>query len=142
MAKITAVKVKYEPWAFKMERAHEDDAGADLKTPTDVIVLGKGAVTIDTGTRIAIPKGWYGDVRPRSGLLFKHNLTTFGTVDSGYNGTIKVRIFNLSQTPYQFHAGDKIAQLVLTQCLTPTFEEVEELEETDRGAGGFGSTGK
>ena len=142
MAKITTIKVKLDDGAVMPCRAHETDAGYDLFAPRDIYVLGQMKTTVDTGVHIEIPKGYFGAIRAKSGLFFKYDLFTDGTVDCGYTGAVKVRIVNLGHSPYQFHKGDKIAQLVLIPCLTPTFEEVEELEETERGNGGFGSTGK
>lgn len=142
MAKVQTIKIKLDKDAMMPTRAHEADAGYDIYAPRDIYVLGQMKTTVDTGVHIEIPKNYFGAIRPKSGLFFNHDLFTDGTVDSGYTGSVKVRIVNLGQTPYQFHKGDKIAQLVLIPCLTPTLEEVEELEETERGNGGFGSTGK
>lgn len=123
-------------------RAHKADAGYDLFATHDIYVNPHGKVTADTGVHIEIPAGYFGDIRPKSGLLFNHDIFTAGTVDSGYRGAVKVRIINFGNEPYQFRKGEKIAQMVLVPCLTPDLVIVEELPETERGNGGFGSTGK
>ena len=102
----------------------------------------KGKITADTGVHLEIPAGYFGDIRPKSGLLFKHDIFTAGTVDSGYTGSIRVRIINFGEEPYEFKEGEKIAQVVFVPCYTPELEIVDELSETERGSGGFGSTGK
>lgn len=136
------MKIKKSEKAKVPTRAHEADAGFDLFATRDIYVPASGKVIADTEISVDIPKGYFGDIRPKSGLLFNHSLATFGTVDSGYRGTIKVVLFNLGDRPYHFHEGEKIAQMVLVPCLTPTLEVVDELDETDRGEGGFGSSGK
>ena len=136
------IKITLDEGAKMPTRAHEADAGYDLYAMQDIYIPTTGKVTADTGVHIEIPANYYGDIRPKSGLLFNHNLFTAGTVDSGYRGAVRVRIINFGTEPYQFRKGEKIAQMVLVPCLTPAFELVEELPETERGNGGFGSTGK
>lgn len=136
------VNIMLDEGAYIPEQAHETDAGYDLRAMTDIYVPSLGKVTADTGVHIEIPAGYFGDIRPKSGLLFKHNLTTAGTVDCGYTGSVRVRIINLGNEPYQFRKGDKVAQMVILPYIAPEFTLVEELGETDRGNGGFGSTGK
>lgn len=123
-------------------RAHESDAGYDLFAMTDIYVQPEGKVSADTGVHIEIPAGYFGDIRPKSGLLFKHDIITAGTVDSGYTGSVKVRIINLGHEPYQFHKGDKIAQMVIIPFVAAELVEVDALNDTERGNGGFGSTGR
>jgi dUTP pyrophosphatase len=96
----------------------------------------------DTGVHIAIPRGYVGDVKSKSGLMMKHDLTTDGTIDCGYTGSIRVKLFNNSPVRCYIEAGQKIAQVVLKAIITPELELVSELEATERGDGGFGSTGK
>ena len=127
------MKVKIDRGAKLPIRAHKTDAGYDLFAIR---------ITADTGVHCEIPAGYFGDIRPKSGLLFKHDIFTAGTVDSGYTGSIRVRIINFGEEPYEFKEGEKIAQMVNIPCLTPELEVVEELSETERGSGGFGSTGK
>ena len=123
-------------------RAHPYDAGLDLYAREDCYIPMKQSVTVDTGVHVEIPEGYYGEVRSRSGLMCRHGITTDGTIDSHYTGPIKVCLFNHSVFPYRLKAGDKIAQLVIVPCLLPELELVDHLEETDRGNGGFGSTGR
>lgn len=145
MAKIPVIKFKLEKDknGIAPTHAHENDAGYDLYAPRDVYVLGQMRITVDTGVCFEIPKGYYGAIKPKSGLLFKEDINVGeGVVDCGYTGSVRVRILNLGHSPYQFKRGEKIAQIVFSPCLTPILEEATELEETERGNGGFGSTGK
>ena len=139
-------------------RAHPYDGGLDLYIPKYATVPGckytapaysygygtmsVGQKTIDTGVHVEIPEGYVGLIKSKSGLMVNHGLLTDGTIDSHYTGSIKVKIFNTSPRDYKFNAGDKIAQLVIVPCLLPELELVDSLEETDRGDGGFGSTGR
>ena len=146
------MKIKLDEGAILPTRAHETDAGLDLYTPNDVIVsrcrwiptegITLGSATIDTGVHVEIPKGYVGFIKSKSGLMVNHGLTADGTIDSGYVGSIRVKLFNHTSTSYEFKAGEKIAQLVLLPIITPDLEVVDSLEDTDRGSGGFGSTGK
>ena len=100
---------------------------------------------IPCGISIAMPKGLEAQIRPRSGLAFKHGITilnTPGTIDSDYRGEIKVVLINLSKHEFTIHPKDRIAQMVFTNAIQVTFKEVQDLDQTKRGDGGFGSTGK
>jgi len=112
----------------------------------DPILLQAGErAMIPTGLSVAIPQGYEIQVRPRSGLAAKHGLTclnTPGTIDSDYRGEIKVILVNLGQSAFTINRGERIAQLVLAPVTQLAWEEVDELDETERGEGGFGSTGK
>jgi dUTP pyrophosphatase len=146
------MKVKLDKGAYMPTRAHETDAGLDLYTPIDVEVsrcrwiptegLMVGSAVIDTGVHIEIPKGYVGFIKSKSGLMVKSGLTADGTIDCGYIGSIRVKLFNHTPNAYTFKAGEKIAQLVILPIITPELELVSELEDTDRGSNGFGSTGK
>jgi dUTP pyrophosphatase len=136
------MKVKLEKWAYMPERAHPTDAGADLRTPCDEVVPPRGAVVIDTGVHIELPHNTVGMLKSKSGLNVKHGITSEGVIDVGYTGSIRVKLYNLSDEPYYLYAGDKISQLVVMPIITPKFELVDELEATERGNGGFGSTGR
>lgn len=146
------MKIKLSGNGILPSRAHEWDAGLDLYTPVDVAVerckwtpsegLTVGSATIDTGVHVEIPKGYVGFIKSKSGLMVKHGLTADGTIDSGYVGSIRVKLFNHTSHTYFFEAGDKIAQLVLLPIITPDLEVVDSLEDTERGDGGFGSTGR
>ena len=125
--------------------AHEGDAGADLCAREDVTLAPGERVLVATGVSIALPLGYVGLIHPRSGLATKHGLTVVnapGTVDAGYRGELKVTLLNTDvRTPIVLKRGDRIAQLVIQKVERATFIQVEELDETVRGAGGFGSTG-
>lgn len=125
--------------------AHPGDAGADLVS-TDDVVLGPGErATVGTGLKIALPNGYVGFVVPRSGLAMKHGITIVnspGTVDAGYRGEIRVTLLNTDAgESYAITAGARIAQLIVMPVPSVRFVEVERLPGSDRGEGGFGSTG-
>ena len=136
------MNVKLDKGAYMPERAHTTDAGADLRTPHDVTVNARDSVVIDTGVHIELPPNTVGMLKSKSGLNVKHGITSEGVIDVGYTGSIAVKLYNHSDKPYEFKAGDKISQLVIMPILTPNFELVGELEETERGDGGFGSSGR
>ncbi|CAG8544047.1 17027_t:CDS:2 [Acaulospora colombiana] len=116
-------------------------AGYDFAA--NMIVPARGKVVVPTDLSIAVPLGTYGRVAPRSGLALKHFIDCgAGVVDADYRGPLGVLLFNFSDVDYQVNEGDRIAQLVLERIYTPHVIEVESLDETDRGNGGFGSTGK
>lgn len=111
----------------------------------DVILPAGGRALIPTGIAIAIPADCEAQIRPRSGLALKHGLTllnTPGTIDSDYRGEIKLIVINLGEEDYTLKRGERIAQMVFAQVVHPEIVEVESLDQTDRGAGGFGHTGK
>ena len=137
------MKIKLSKGAFMPERAHDNDAGLDLKAPHDALIPAGHSVIIDTGVHVELPKNTVGMIKSRSGLLTRHNIVTDGTIDEGYRGSIAVKLFNHSKgSDYRVHKGDKIAQLVVLPCLFPSIELVDDLTETDRGDNGFGSTGR
>jgi dUTP pyrophosphatase len=123
-------------------RAHTFDAGLDLYAMEDGYIRANQSRTFDTGVHVQIPECCVGFIKSKSGLMVNHGITTDGTIDCGYTGSIKVKLFNHGGSKYEVKAGDKIAQLVIVPCLLPTLELVDSLDETDRGAGGFGSTGR
>lgn len=121
-------------------------AGMDLRAALDVPVELKPLerALVPTGLYLQIPAGYEAQVRPRSGLAAKHGITvlnTPGTIDADYRGEIKVILVNLSHQPFTIEPGERIAQMVFARCEQATLEAVEALDETQRGAGGFGSTG-
>ena len=125
--------------------ATEDAVGLDV-TAAETLVLQPGERhAVATGFAIEIPRGYEVQVRPRSGLAAKHGITclnTPGTIDSDYRGEVKVILVNLGQEPFEVKRGERIAQLVPAPVLRADFVEVEALGETQRGSGGFGSTGR
>lgn len=137
------MKIKLDNGALLPTKAHNDDAGFDLYSKSNVIIPGNGSAIFDTGVHIELPKGTVGFVKSRSGLHIKHGITTDGVIDCGYTGSIKVRLTNNTKYNYKVVVGDKIAQLVIAQLAT--IDElcvVDELESTDRGNNGFGSSGR
>jgi len=122
-------------------------AGVDLYAAVDrsmAIAPGKWAL-VPTGIAVALPQGYEGQVRPRSGLSLKHGIGMLngpGTIDADYRGEIGVVLFNFSETPFQIDRGDRIAQLVFARVAKAAFRKVETLNETRRGGGGFGHTGR
>ena len=126
-------------------RAHEHDAGLDLKCGEFGVVLKPGERRlVDTGVAVNIPPGYVGLVHPRSGWAHKYGITVNnapGTVDAGYTGTIKVNLINHGQDVVSIGYGERIAQLLIQRVELPEVEIVDSLDTTTRGAGGFGSTG-
>jgi dUTP pyrophosphatase len=125
--------------------AHAGDAGADLVSAEDISLKPGQRAAVSTGLSIALPFGYVGLVHPRSGLALKHGISmvnTPGTIDSGYRGEIKVILINHDlDSTFEINRGDRIAQLVIQKVEHATFKLVDSLEDTDRGNGGFGSTG-
>ncbi len=129
--------------AYATEQSAGMDLKANLKEP--VVLQPLQRTLIPTGLFIALPKGYEAQVRPRSGLAIKHGVTvlnTPGTVDADYRGEVCVILVNLSQEPFEIVPGERIAQMVIARHEQVEWEQVEVLNETQRGAGGFGSTGK
>ncbi len=126
--------------------AHETDAGCDLYSRIDV-VLGPGErILVPTGIEIAIPQGYAGFIQPRSGLALQHGISIVnspGLIDSGYRGEVSVILINQdAKKTFRVRRGDKICQLVIQKVEKPEFQVVDSLDETERGKGGFGSSGQ
>ncbi len=125
--------------------AHLGDAGADLVTTTDVVLAPGERALVPTGIALALPEGYVGLVHPRSGLAARFGVSIVnapGTVDAGYRGEVRVLLVNLDpQVPVRLSRGDRIAQLVVQQVERARFVEVPALPTSERGAGGYGSTG-
>jgi dUTP pyrophosphatase len=125
--------------------AHPGDAGADLMTAVDVTLAAGERALVPTGVALALPDGYAAFVHPRSGLAARYGLSVVnapGTVDSGYRGEVKVMLVNLDpREPVTLRRGDRIAQLVVQRVETARFVEVDGLPGSERGAGGYGSTG-
>lgn len=141
------MKVKLDEGAFLPERAHDLDAGYDLRTPFAVTLppadeMGDGCRVINTGVHVAIPEGYAGVIKSKSGLNIKHGITSDGLVDSGYTGAVHVKLYNHGSQWVRFDKGDKISQLVIVPVITPDLEVVDRLDKTERGENGFGSTGR
>jgi dUTP pyrophosphatase len=120
-------------------------AGLDVVAAEELTLAAGQRHAVATGFAIAIPEGYEVQVRPRSGLALKHGVTclnTPGTIDSDYRGEVKIILANLGTEPFEIRRGERIAQLVPAPVLKAKFREVASLDATDRGAGGFGSTGR
>lgn len=141
---------KLHPNAHLPERAHPTDAGMDLRvlfkdSDPPVLILKPGnRALLPTGLAVAVPNGYVGLIWPRSGLAAKHGIDSLaGVVDSGYRGEVHVALINHGDKDFEIHNGDRIAQLLIQKVELTEVLEVTELDsETDRGAGGFGSTGR
>ena len=135
------IKVMLDEGAYMPKRAYEDDAGMDLFTPINFFIPEGGSAVVDTGIHVFIEKGYVGMLKSKSGLNVNRDLVGEGTIDCGYTGSIKVKLYNHGNEPAYFSKGDKIIQLVIMPIVTPVPVLVTEFPETDRGSDGFGSTG-
>lgn len=138
------MRIKLDEGAFLPCHAHPTDAGYDLRCKEGLVIPSGESVSVDTGLRLRIPAGFVGIVKSKSGLNFNSDVIVEGdgVIDAGYIGAVKVKLRNNGKEDYFFNRGDKIAQVIFIPCWTPNLEEVDELEDTDRGENGFGSTGK
>lgn len=139
------MKVLLDEGAYMPLKAHRWDAGYDLRSPISCAVRHLEPCVIDTGVHIEIPQGYVGMLKSKSGLNVRHDLTGEGVIDSGYSGSIRVKLYNNGLDSYEIRRGDKIIQLVLLPIITPELELVSSLDEfisSERGSNGFGSTGR
>lgn len=138
------IKIKLDPGAKMPTKAYKRDAGFDLYTPYAFTLWpGYGnQESVDTRVHIQIPEGFCGMVKSKSGLYIRNHITCEGVIDSGYTGSIVVSLDNHTDVPIRFEAGQKIAQLVIIPVPMVILEEVNKLEETERGDNGFGSSGR
>lgn len=134
------MKVKLDPGAV-VKRAHPLDAGLDLCAMKDGWIFPKSRKVFDTGFHAMIKPYFVGLVTSKSGLMSK-GITSRGTIDTGFTGSIKAVLYNHSWKPVRIRKGQKIAQLVILPIIIPELEEVDSLDETERGDNGFGSSGK
>lgn len=135
------MRIKLDEGAYEPKRAHRFDAGLDLFSREEVVIPARGSVIIDTGVHVEIPECCAGFLKSKSGLNMKHKITSEGVIDTGYTGSIIVQLYNHGDEPYLVHRGDKITQLVLIPIVLSTLEFVDELDSTERGDKGIGSTG-
>lgn len=140
--RIMRMKVKLDPMAFIPTRAHDTDAGLDIRAKRGEIVPAGGSKVFYTGVHVQIPKGCAGLLVSKSGLNVKHGITSDGLIDEGYTGEIVVKLYNNGDEDYVVMPGDKISQLVVIPVYYVPVELAGTLEQTDRGASGFGSSGK
>lgn len=136
------MKIKLDAGAFIPVRAHDTDAGADLRSPVGTVINAMGSCVIDTGVHIQLPHGYVGMLKSKSGLNVMHDITSEGVIDEGYTGPIKVKLYNNGDEPYKIERGDKITQLVIIPCEYVHFDFVDKLDDSERGGDGFGSTGR
>ena len=136
------MKVTLDEGAKMPTKAHLTDAGYDIYAREKQIVCAKESAIFDTGVYIELPPNTVGMLKSKSGLNVKHDITSEGVIDVGFTGSIKAKLYNHGTKPYQVLRGDKITQLVIFDCRFPDVEIVEELETTERGENGFGSTGR
>lgn len=135
------MKIKYIG-PYPLVQAKPGDAGYDITSNETKVILSRHSEQFDTGLFMAIPPGYVGKVVSRSGLSFKHNLEVgAGIIDSGYRGEIRINLHNHGDYPVGIKKGDRIAQIIIIKHESPVFELVGSLDETERGANGFGHTG-
>ncbi|MEY8436491.1 dUTP diphosphatase [Atopobiaceae bacterium 24-176] len=144
-APVTVPIKRLDPTVELPAYAYEGDAGLDLRSNEDVVLAPLERRLVGTGLAVAIPDGYAGFVQPRSGMALKRGLSmanTPGLIDAHYRGELKVCAVNLDpETPISIERGERIAQLVIQRVPTVSLVEVQELDDTDRGTGGFGSSG-
>ena len=136
------MKIKLDEGAKIPTRGYATDAGLDLYSRETVTIYPGGSHVFDTGVHIGFDPGTYGKVESKSGLNVNAGIVSCGgVIDSGYTGSIVVKLYNFGPKGHLFKAGDKIAQIVIQPCITPKLEIVSCLDETERGENGFGSSG-
>lgn len=126
-------------------KAHSDDAAYDLRSRIDLTIDPGKVALVPTGLTLELPVGYEAQVRPRSGLALKSGIGVLngpGTIDAGYRGEVGSILFNFSDCPFEIRRGDRISQMVIAKLADVHLESVEQLSESARGTGGFGSTGK
>ena len=139
----STIKVQLDEGAFMPERAHELDAGLDLRTPVRVTIPAHGYVFVDTGVHMEVPAHLDAHIRSKSGLNRYYGITADGTVDAGYTGTLGVTLHNDGDEDHTFERGDKIAQVVLEVIVRMKPVQVDRIDQIgDRGDAGYGSTGR
>lgn len=136
------IKVMLDDGAYMPTRAHAEDAGIDLRAREACTIPPRGNAVFETGVHIEIPVGYAGFLKSKSGLNVKYNVTSDGTIDAGYGGSITVKLYNNGDLPVNIEAGQKISQLVIQPVALPVPVLVEKIGQGERGENGFGSTGK
>jgi len=136
------MKIMLDENAVCPQRAFPIDAGLDLFSREEQIILPGESAVFDTGVHVELPEGTFGKLESKSGLHIKYDIICAGgTLDEGYTGSIHVKLYNMGTKPYMVRKGQKIVQMVVIPILRPELELVDHLEETERGSNGFGSTG-
>lgn len=136
------MKIKLDSWAYEPTRAHETDAGLDIRAPYHFTLYPSFAKVINTGVHVQIPSNCVGLLQSKSGLNIKDGILSTGVIDEGYTGEIKVKLYNHGRYPVEFNSGDKISQLIILPCRYECVELVDKIEGGERGDNGFGSTGR
>lgn len=137
------LRVMLDNGAVMPKRAHPTDAGLDLCSREDAVIPPHGSVAFDTGVHVGFPAGYYGKLESKSGLNVKYGVVSLGgVIDENYTGSIVAKLYNMTDEPYTVKKGDKVVQMVVQAYAAPKIELVTELEDTDRGEKGFGSTGR
>jgi len=139
---ILKVRLDEERGALLLNRAHSTDAGIDIRTPRGFLLPARSSAIIRTGVHIELPPNTVGMLKSKSGLNIFHDIISEGVIDEGYSGEIMVKLYNLSDEPYQFERGDKIIQLVVMPVHYPDVVQVDEISGGERGDAGYGSTGR
>ena len=135
---------RIDPAATRPSYAHPGDAGMDIRSIEELSIAPGARSLVRTGLVMMLPPGYEAQVRPRSGLALKNGVTvlnTPGTIDEGYRGEVGVILANFGSEPFKVEKGSKIAQIVVAPCTRAEIEETAEVDSTERGEGGFGSTG-
>lgn len=136
------INVKLDEGAYMPERAHDTDAGADIRTPSMFTIRPHESAIVPTGVHVELPAGTVGMLKSKSGLNLNRNITTEGVIDEGFTGEIIVKLYNHGPFTEEFVKGDKITQLVILPVLYPSYEQVDEISGGERGDNGYGSTGR
>lgn len=136
------IKVKLSSMAYLPERAHETDAGADIRTPEGFTLKAHGSEIVATGVHVQLPPNTVGMLKSKSGLNIRCGIISEGVIDEGFSGEIMVKLYNLSDHDHLFQRGDKITQLVIMPVHYVTYEQADEIQGGARGSSGYGSTGR
>lgn len=136
------MKITLDKGAHMPERAHDTDAGIDIRAIGEHVIPAYGSRVIKTGVHIQLPHGYAGLFVSKSGLNIKQNITSTGLIDEGYTGELIVKLYNHGRSAYTVRDGDKITQLVIIPVAYEPLEVVDSLDDSERGGDGFGSTGR
>lgn len=136
------IKIMLDKGALAPTRAHKSDAGLDLYSPVWAYITPGDSAVIDTGVHVEIPDGYVGMLKSKSGLNVHMGIQSEGVIDAGYTGSVVVKLYNHGNRAVEIRQGDKISQLVILPIETPDVEIVEQLQATERGNNGFGSSGR
>ena len=136
------IRVKLDEGAYLPERAHDTDAGADIRCREGFVLPSHCGHVVHTGVHIELPSTIKCEVKSKSGLWVNHGIFSQGLIDEGFSGEILIRLYNTSEIPYVFEAGEKITQLCVSHVCYPTYVEASEIKAGKRGNAGYGSTGR